>query len=36
MTDATRAGVVTRMLRAIDRLDWATVRDSFTAQVHAD
>lgn len=33
MTDA---DVITRMLHAIDRRDWATVRDSFTGQVRTD
>jgi SnoaL-like domain len=33
MTDA---DVITRMLRAIDRRDWATVRDSFTDPVRVD
>lgn len=33
MTDA---DVLTRMLHAIDRLDWATVRDSFTDPVYTD
>lgn len=33
MTDA---DVLTRMLHAIDRLDWTTVRDSFTDRVHTD
>jgi SnoaL-like domain len=28
--------VLTRMLHAIDRLDWAAVRDSFTEQVATD
>ena len=33
MTDA---DVLTRMLHAIDTLDWTTVRDSFTDPVHTD
>jgi hypothetical protein len=33
MTDA---DVITRMLHAIDALDWATVRDSFTDPVRTD
>jgi hypothetical protein len=33
MTDA---DVLTRMLHAIDRLDWATVRDSHAGQVRVD
>jgi SnoaL-like domain len=32
----TDAGVLTRMLHAIDRLDWTTVRDSFTDTVYTD
>jgi SnoaL-like domain len=32
----TGSDVLTRMLHAIDRLDWATVRDCFTDPVHTD
>lgn len=32
----TGSDVLTRMLHAIDRLDWATVRDCFTASVDTD